>query len=315
MKPAKLGTAIFAVALLVVVCRSASTAKSSVQQDSKKPASSQTAPLTSQEKEAQKHYRIALEAIKNNDFSVAADELKAAAELAPKNAVIWYNLAVVESKKGDSAPALEHLKRAENIGLPKALQNDADQLEAKVTYDVMKEARKDAFSAKLLELKEEMKEGKAFGTCVDPDNAPVKAIMSWDYRIALQDNHNPRKIVIGIDYHDNTFFMKPFNGSQMRGLNGTAALDFADLSSDLEIKQVPMCHYGLYRWSLVLRAKKQGAFHLVGTTKEHVPPATEDRETAWVDGDALELNFPSQDSAQAVAKTLSDLIRMSADIQ
>jgi hypothetical protein len=64
-----------------------------------KQAATASAALTPDQREAQKHYRIALEALKDNDFATAADELTAASKLAPKNALIWYNLAVVESKK------------------------------------------------------------------------------------------------------------------------------------------------------------------------------------------------------------------------
>jgi hypothetical protein len=128
-------TVIFAVFIVGIVCNRVA-AQSSSQQTPQKSASGQSATLTPQETEAQKHYRIALEAIKNNDFTTASDELKKAAALAPKNALIWYNLAVVESKKGDSAPALEHLRKAESLGLPKSLRNDAEALEAKLSYAV-----------------------------------------------------------------------------------------------------------------------------------------------------------------------------------
>ncbi|MGB8099751.1 MAG: hypothetical protein WCF17_21560 [Terracidiphilus sp.] len=93
-------------------------AQSTPQQPPKKAASAQSSPLTPQEREAQKHYRVALEAIKNNDFSMAADELKAASEFAPRNALIWYNLAGVESKKGDTKSALEHPQETENLAVP-----------------------------------------------------------------------------------------------------------------------------------------------------------------------------------------------------
>jgi hypothetical protein len=106
-----------------------------VQQGSKKLASAQTPALTPEEREAQKHYRIAQEALKNNDLSIAADELDQAAQLAPKNAIIWYNLAQVESKKGDSASALQHLQKAESLGLPKSVQDNAAQLDAKLSYE------------------------------------------------------------------------------------------------------------------------------------------------------------------------------------
>ncbi len=119
-----------------------STAGSSGQTP-KKSTSAQTTALTPQEREAQKHYRVALEAIKNNDFSTAADELKAASELAPKNALIWYNLAVVESKEGDSKAALDNLQKAEALGLPKTVQDEADQLEAKLSYEAKKKELSD----------------------------------------------------------------------------------------------------------------------------------------------------------------------------
>jgi hypothetical protein len=128
-------TVIFAVFIVGIVCNRVA-AQSSSQQTPQKSASGQSATLTPQETEAQKHYRIALEAIKNNDFTTASDELKTAADLAPRNALIWYNLAVVESKKGDSKPALDHLHKATSLGLPRTLQNDADVLEAKLSYEV-----------------------------------------------------------------------------------------------------------------------------------------------------------------------------------
>jgi hypothetical protein len=81
---------------------------------------------------------VALEAMKNNDLSIALDELKQAAGLAPSNALIWYNIAVVESKKGDSKAALEHLHKATSLGLPSSQQEDVDKLEAKLTYDLKK---------------------------------------------------------------------------------------------------------------------------------------------------------------------------------
>lgn len=117
-------------------------AQSSDQQTPKKSTTAQQSNLTPQEKEAQKHYRVAVEALKNNDLETALRELNAASGLAPKNAMIWYNLAVVESKNGDSAPALEHLKKAETLKLPKNLQNDADEMEAKLTYTLDKDRQK-----------------------------------------------------------------------------------------------------------------------------------------------------------------------------
>ena len=97
--------------------------------------------LTPAEKEAQTHYRVALEALKNNDLNTAADELKAASTLVPNSALIWYNLAVVESKKEGPKAALEHLHKAEALGLSQSQRDDADQLEAKLIYQIKRMAR------------------------------------------------------------------------------------------------------------------------------------------------------------------------------
>lgn len=99
-----------------------------------------TPQLTPEEKEAQKHYRVAQEALKSNDLATAADELKTASTLAPNNALILYNLAVVESKRNDPDSALEHLHKAMSLGLPVAQQDDAEQLDAKLSYSAKRKA-------------------------------------------------------------------------------------------------------------------------------------------------------------------------------
>ena len=126
------------------------------QQPPRQAAGAQSAALTPAEREAQKHYRIALEALKNNDLDIALQELNTAAEMAPKNALIWYNIAVVESKRGDGNSGLEHLQKANTLGLPRALRRDADDLEAKLSYAAEKGAKKKAFLDKLAELQNEI---------------------------------------------------------------------------------------------------------------------------------------------------------------
>jgi tetratricopeptide (TPR) repeat protein len=116
-----------------------SSAANSSTQARKKASDAQSTALTPDQREAQKHYRIALEAIQNNDLSTAIEELKSAADLAPKNALIRFNLAVVESKRGDSVSALADLQTASKLGIPAAQQNDADELEAKLTYGLRQE--------------------------------------------------------------------------------------------------------------------------------------------------------------------------------
>jgi tetratricopeptide (TPR) repeat protein len=82
---------------------------------------------------------VALVALKNNDLEVAADELKQAADLAPNNALVLYNLAVVQSKQGDAQAGLKNLQRALAIGLPKKEKEAAENLEADLTYAAKKQ--------------------------------------------------------------------------------------------------------------------------------------------------------------------------------
>ena len=65
-----------------------------------KPATAKRTPsVSASELEARKHYRIGLVAIQNNDLPTAEDELANAVELSPKNVLMLYNLAMVDSKR------------------------------------------------------------------------------------------------------------------------------------------------------------------------------------------------------------------------
>jgi len=86
--------------------------------------------------EAKKHYRVGLVALENNDLSVAADEFRQASRLAPNNALIDYYLAVVFSKQGKPSDGLEILRKAITLGLPEKEAAAAEDLEAKLTYDL-----------------------------------------------------------------------------------------------------------------------------------------------------------------------------------
>jgi hypothetical protein len=86
------------------------------------------------EEQARKHYRVAQEALKNNDLTVAAEELTKAAELAPRNAMVLYYLAIVQSKQGDVQKGLSNVQQALALGLPKKEQEEAEALEAQLTY-------------------------------------------------------------------------------------------------------------------------------------------------------------------------------------
>jgi formylglycine-generating enzyme required for sulfatase activity len=90
-------------------------------------------------REAERHYRVALVALKNNDFDIAEIELKKAAELAPTNAILFYYLAIVEQKHSLLDQALKDVNKALSFGLPKDETAQAEDLLAELTYAVRKQ--------------------------------------------------------------------------------------------------------------------------------------------------------------------------------
>ena len=100
--------------------------------------------------DAKLHYKVALIALEKNDLETALTELRRAAELAPSNPLVFYNLAVVYSKKaGMEATALEYLQKARRLGLPASQGEAALELEARLTYEVSSRTRRDAEKARL----------------------------------------------------------------------------------------------------------------------------------------------------------------------
>ena len=81
---------------------------------------------------AQRHYQAGLAALEKNDLAAAEEEMQAAARLAPKNALIFYKLAVIQSKRDEWQPALKNIDAARKLGLPKKLEDEALQLAADV---------------------------------------------------------------------------------------------------------------------------------------------------------------------------------------
>lgn len=91
-----------------------------------------------QTNQAEFHYKVALAALKDDNLDIALKELQEAARLAPANALIQFNIAVVEDKKGDHTRAMDSLRRALTLGLPGELQAQADELRATLTYQNQK---------------------------------------------------------------------------------------------------------------------------------------------------------------------------------
>jgi hypothetical protein len=84
--------------------------------------------------EAERHHSVAEAALRAGDFTTALKELERAVELAPRNAMMFYNLAVVHQKRGDAIKALSPLQRAITLGLPEHLGPLAKTLEGELIY-------------------------------------------------------------------------------------------------------------------------------------------------------------------------------------
>ena len=81
---------------------------------------------------AQRHYQAGLAALEKNHLDAAEGEMQAAARLAPKNALIFYKLAVIQSKRGEWEAGIKSISVAQKLGLPKKLEDAANQLGAEM---------------------------------------------------------------------------------------------------------------------------------------------------------------------------------------
>src|SRR5208282_186061 len=106
------------------------------------PAKKSTASTS--DAEARKHYKIALAALQNNDLATAEDELRMAAQLTPRNPLIYYNLAVVAEKRGDIHGADESLAKAEHLHLPADVKDQAETLRGEIDYKLQQESKQAA---------------------------------------------------------------------------------------------------------------------------------------------------------------------------
>ncbi len=87
---------------------------------------------------ARLHYKVGVNALTDGDLKTARDEFREAAQLTPKNALIWYNLAVVQAKLEESQAAQDSLRRAMDLGLQGDLRSQAEDLLAALTYALQK---------------------------------------------------------------------------------------------------------------------------------------------------------------------------------
>ncbi len=68
-------------------------------------------PQTADADSAQRHYQAGLAALEKNDLAAAEEEMLAA-KLSPKDALIFYKLAVIQSKRDEWQPALKNIDAA-----------------------------------------------------------------------------------------------------------------------------------------------------------------------------------------------------------
>jgi len=124
------------IALAIVL--SGSLAQGIGQQRSNSVPKSQTLVGDQQTEQAEFHIRVALAAMNDGDLTIAAREFAEAGRLAPSNAKVWYNLGILESKRSNHAVAVEHFKRALQLGLPATEKALADDYLAESTYRMKK---------------------------------------------------------------------------------------------------------------------------------------------------------------------------------
>jgi tetratricopeptide (TPR) repeat protein len=65
---------------------------------------------------AQRHYQAGLAALEKGDLAAAEEEMQAAARLAPKDALIFYKLAVIQSKRGEWEAGIKSVSVAQKLG-------------------------------------------------------------------------------------------------------------------------------------------------------------------------------------------------------
>lgn len=290
----------------------ASAAETPQQKTSTQAKKKAPSPLSPEEKEAQMHYRVALEALRNNDLLAAQDELTQASKLAPKNAVIWYNLAVVESRNNDPKSAMEHLQKALDLGIPREIADEADDLKAKLTYA----ARKQALSEKLRELGTLMVAAYS-SPCTVNGVIPQGGEGLQSESFYFSKGEGCRATLLQSSNHE-----QASQGSQTDMLfTDDYQLDLGDLVSDVSVvDRLDKCtgrrgeeHYWVYLVRISAAVNKQFLDHMdqkwSGVMGGHAVP-----EKHFVNGtfasDKIILPFPQKEQAQKAANVLSEAIQM-----
>jgi tetratricopeptide (TPR) repeat protein len=91
------------------------------------------------EAEARRLYAVGKVALKDNNLDIAARNFERAAALAPKNALIRLNLAIVQNKLDKVSDASQNLEQALAIGLDGDSRTQAEELQAELEYKRQKQ--------------------------------------------------------------------------------------------------------------------------------------------------------------------------------
>jgi hypothetical protein len=158
--------------------------------------------------EARQHYLVALEAMRNNDLPVALAELKQAAGRAPDNALVWYNLALVEFKSGKPKDAHDHFAKATGLGIPDNLKEDSEHLGAQIEYALQKQksqqssVEKDKWLQRLLVAGNNAASWKCGDFSKDP--ATLGLGSAKEYSFTVRNSDLTRRADVAVTYQEIT---------------------------------------------------------------------------------------------------------------
>ncbi len=126
-------------------------------------------------------------------------------------------------------PGLEHLQKANTLGLPRALRRDADDLEAKLSYAAEKGAKKKAFRDELRNFKNEINDVAVLrsGDCA-PNRYSSSA--EYDYKLSMTDQTG-MTLLLKLSFSSFVIVMPGTTDSQSlsKSLNLEATIDLEDL--------------------------------------------------------------------------------------